>query len=117
MPNRIIRPNKILRLDSFRLDRIRHITNANLFLIKRTPTTAEVLERWSREVIAHDEALGLKRELTPLVFPYLEYTPQARKFYSLAQCIKDVALFDVPPQNETQASWMRILQHLWLGCL
>ncbi|MBW4548598.1 MAG: hypothetical protein KME25_29830 [Symplocastrum torsivum CPER-KK1] len=77
------------------------------------PATMEVCVRWGRQEIAHDEALGFERVLTPTVFPYLEDTPQAREYYLLAQRIKDVALFNFSPQNDDQAGVMRNEQHYW----
>lgn len=78
---------------------------------------AVVLERaielGIERVKAEDQALGLQRNHIPFRLIRLPDTPQGRACLELAEKIRAVAQFDLIPDNQTQALWMRSVQLYW----
>ena len=67
---------------------------------------------WKR-ALAEDKALGIKRNCILMCLIRLPDTSQGRACQKLAEKIRAVAQFDKPPENQTQALWMRSVQLYW----
>jgi hypothetical protein len=73
----------------------------------------QALKLGMKRALAEDEALGIKRNCIPFRLILLPDTPQATACHKLAEKIRAVAQFDIAPENQTQALWMRNIQLYW----
>lgn len=65
------------------------------------------------QALASDKTLNLSRNRIPFKFILLPELPQTADFCRLAQAIRDIASFDVAPDNQNQGIWMRCVQFYW----
>lgn len=66
-----------------------------------------------KRAIAEDRALGIFRDCIPFCLIQLPNTPSAYDCHKLAEKIRAVAQFDIVPETQNQAFWMRRLQLYW----
>ena len=76
-------------------------------------TLKQALARGRERALAEDKAQGIFRDHIPLHLIQLPNTPSASDCHKLAEKIRAVAQFDIVPQNQNQALWMRRLQLYW----
>ncbi|MBR8840231.1 MAG: hypothetical protein DSM106950_41135 [Stigonema ocellatum SAG 48.90 = DSM 106950] len=71
------------------------------------------LEQALAQALAKDKALGITRNRIPFRCILLPNKPQTGNFCELVQAIRDIAHFDVAPNNRNQGIWMRCVQLYW----
>lgn len=76
-------------------------------------TLNQALARGLQRALAEDQALGIFRDCIPFHPIQLPNTPDAHNCHKLAEKIRAVTQFDLIPETQNQALWMRRLQLYW----